>query len=382
MLKLTALPLAMSLVLSIYLQAEERKAARPVPFVLDENGLPIISVTLHSLKSPGTSRTFRFVFDTGAEWCVVDRSVPTEFFWDDPGTDATARDIAGQALPAESVLLKRVEVGDLSRDGIYATRMDLRAQMGRFQDHPVDGILGMTFLRGTRFLFEPDKHRLVWWGYHFSPGATLPLSPSSGHLPTLSLRVGGQRVEAEVDTGSTGGLDLPAILGQEPMTGGTVSQGLSGVALRGTIRVPSSVEAGPYAWSHPPVDFVEDAKVGRIGLDVWLASKACFDFVTHHLTLSLDAGGNLPLRREPNRRLPLLWDRAGAAPRLVVALVKPGSRMQKAGCIAGDILIQAGDLKGQSLTRRAVQDLMASGSRHTWTVLRSRHEVQLTFATP
>lgn len=364
------------------LVAEPRKSVRPVSIVLDENGLPIVSVTLHSLKTPGTSRAFRFILDTGADWCVVDKSVPSEFFWDDPHTESTARDIADQALPTESVLLKRVEVGDLTRDGIYAARMDLQAQMGRFQDQPVDGILGMTFLRGTRFLLEPDEHRLIWWGYHFSPGATLPLSTSPGSLPSLSIRMGDQTVEAEVDTGSTGGLDLPAALRPTRTGEKTVSQGVSGVAIAGEIQAIPTIEAGGYTWRHVPVDFQEGTKLGRIGLDVWLASKVCFDFVTRHVTLTLDKAGSLPLRREPNRRLPLLWDRSGAVPRLVVALVKPGSPMEKAGCRVGDVLLQAGSLKGQALTRRAVQDLVASGPRHGWIVLRSGKEVPLTFHAP
>lgn len=368
--------------LSTSLVAEARKSARPVPIVLDENGLPIVSVTLHSLKTPGTSRTFRFILDTGADWCVADKSIPSEFFWDDPQTESTARDIAGQALPAESVLLKRVEVGDLTRDGIYAARMDLHAQMGRFQDQPVDGILGMTFLRGTRFLLEPGERRLIWWGYHFSPGATLSLSTSPDPLPSLSLRVGGQIVQAEVDTGSTGGLDLPTALSPKRAGNKTVSQGASGVAIAGEIQTIPTVEAGAFAWRHAPVDFQEGTKLGRIGLDVWLASKVCFDFVTRHVTLTLDKAGNLPLRREPNRRLPLLWDRSGAVPRLVVALVKPGSPMEKAGCQVADILLQAGNLKDQTLTRRAVQDLVASGSRHAWTVLRSGSEIHLVFPAP
>ena len=342
-------------------------------------GLPIISVTLHSLKTPGTSRTFRFILDTGADWCVADKSIPSEFFWDDPHTESTARDIADQALPTESVLLKRVEVGDLTRDGIYAVRMDLHAQMGRFQDQPVDGILGMTFLRGTRFLLEPDERRLIWWGYHFSPGATLPLSTSPGVLPSLSLRVQGQTVEAEVDTGSTGGLDLPAALNPKRAGEKTVSQGVSGVAIAGEIQAIPAIEAGAFAWRHAPVNFQEGTKLGRIGLDVWLASKVCFDFVTRHVTLTLDKAGNLPLRRGPNRRLPLLWDRSGAVSRLVVALVKPGSPMEKAGCKVGDEVIKAGDLKGPMLTRRAVQDLVASGVRHAWTVRREGQDMNLAF---
>jgi C-terminal processing protease CtpA/Prc len=63
----------------------------------------------------------------------------------------------------------------------------------------------------------------------------------------------------------------------------------------------------------------------------------------------------------------------------VVLLVKSGSAMEKAGCKAGDELIQVGDLPGQALSRRSVQDLVASGVKHTWVVRRNGKEVPLTF---
>jgi hypothetical protein len=75
-----------------------------------------------------------------------------------------------------------------------------------------------------------------------------------------------------------------------------------------------------------------------------------------------------------------MWDRSGDAPHLVVVLVKPGSAMEKAGCKIGDELIQAGDLRGQVITRRTVQDLVASGVKHTWIVRRNGQSVSLAFS--
>jgi len=358
--------------------AEERKHVPTASITQDENGLLILEVTLHSLKSWNTTRTFRFLLDTGADWCIVDRSVPTEFFWDEPNTETTTRDIADQKIATPTILLKRVEVGTLMRDGVVATRMDLRSQIGRFQDQPVDGILGMSFLRGTRFLLDPKGSRLVWWEYHFSPGETVPISDRAGG-PWISVRIGGQEALAAVDTGMSGGVDLPISLKSQGATRGTVSIGLSGVQVAGSEARVDRLELGSSAWMDVPVDFQGGEKSGRIGIDVWFAAPVCFDFITNHLTLTRGESGNLPIRSKASQKLPLAWDRSGSTPRLRVLLVKPGSSMAQAGCLPGDELIQAGGLQGPTLTRRAVQELVASHVQHQWIIHRNGQELKLEF---
>jgi predicted aspartyl protease len=376
----TFLPIAVSLLLApIQAGAEERKSAPTATITLDENGLPMVSVTLHSLKNPNMTRTFRFVLDTGSGWCVVDQSVPSEFFWDENQIEANPRDVANQVVASSTVLLKRIEVGGLTRDGVIASRMDLRNQIGRVQDHPMDGILGMSFLRGTRFLIEPKENRLRWWGYHFSPGMTVPITLGNGGVPWLTLRLGKQEAMAILDTGMSGGVDLPPDLRPKGEGEAMVTTGASGKQMAGSQMIVDRLDAGTGAWTHLPVNFESEGSTGRIGTDVWLAAPVCFDFITDNLTFSIDAEGNLPIRREPSRKLPLMWDRSGDIPHLVIVLVKPGSALEKAGCKVGDELIQVGDFRGQAITRRAVQDLVASGAKHTWIVRRNGQSASLIF---
>lgn len=358
--------------------AEERKTVPTSALTQDENGLLVVPVTLHSMKGWDITKTFRFLLDTGSSVCIVDWSVPTEFFWDEPQTETRTRDIAGQSLAATTVLLKRVDVGTVIRDGVLAIRTDLRHQIGRFEDQPVDGILGMSFLRGTRFVLDPTANRLVWWADHFSPGVTVPLSETPGG-PWITLRFGNQEVLATVDTGHSGGVDLPLALKPKGEGQATVSTGLSGAPVAGADVRVDRLDVGSSAWIGLPVGFQGARKTGLIGIDVWMAAPVCFDFITNHLTFSLDASGHLPIRRGPSRNLPLQWDRSGRAPRLLVFLVKPGSAMEKAGCKPGDELIQAGNLQGPALTRRAVQDLVASGIQHVWIVRRNGQDLKLAF---
>jgi predicted aspartyl protease len=358
--------------------AEERKTVPTTPITLDESGLPIVPVTLHSMKNWNVVRTFRFLLDTGSSACLVDQSVPSEFFWDEPYLDSSVEDLAKQVMGAQSVILKRVEVGHVSRDGIMAARMDLRTQIGRFQDQPVDGVLGMSFLRGTRFLLDPKAGRLVWWENHFSSGAMLPMTDGPDG-PVLKLRLGTQETSALVDTGSNGGIALPMDLLPKGDGHAAEAIGLSGVLVSGSEVVVARLEAGSSAWSNLPVAFQGTGKIGGIGVGVLLAAPVCFDFITNHLSFSLDATGNLPIRRQISRSLPIIWEGQGGTRRLVVLLVKPGSAMEKAGCKMGDELIQVGELQGAALTRRSVQDLVATGARHVWVVRRKGQEVKLQF---
>lgn len=360
-------------------KAEERKTALTLPITLDENGLPMVLVTLHSLKNPNVTRTFRFELDTGSGWCVVDKAVPSEFFWDENQMDVSVRDVSNQAVSSSTVLLKRIDVGGVTRDGVIASRMDLRSQIGRVQDQPMDGILGMSFLRGTRFLIEPKENRLTWWGYHFSPGMTVPVEVGNGGVPWLTLRLGKQETSAILDTGMSGGVDLPPGLRPKGEGEAMITSGASGKQLAGSQMMVDRLEAGTGVWAHLPVTFQSEGTTGRIGTDVWLAAPVCFDFITDNLTFTVDAKGNLPIRREASQKLPLMWDRSTDTPRLIVVMVKPGSILEKAGCMVGDELIQVGDLRGSSITRRAVQDLVATEAKHVWVVLRNGQEVKLQF---
>jgi C-terminal processing protease CtpA/Prc len=120
-----------------------------------------------------------------------------------------------------------------------------------------------------------------------------------------------------------------------------------------------------------PPNYEPDESTGRISMDLLFAAPICFDFITFQVSFSTDTEGNLFSRQEQKRSLPLMWNRNGGTPQLVVILVKPGSEMDKAGCKVGDELVQVDNLQGQTLTRRAIQDLVASRKKHIWIVHRN-----------
>ena len=357
------------------LRAEPRQHPAASVIEFSEDGLPIIQVVLHALKPPGKTRTCRFLVSTGQDATIIDDSVPTEFYWDASGTtsfpDATG---TSHALPA--VLVKRLEVAGLMRDGVAGARADLKQAVSAGLDEPVDGILGMSFLSGTRFVYDPGAGRILWW-QEPAPGVTLPLVYSANHLPLAMLTVGTTQVPTSLDIARMGGLDLPWSL-KPAGEGQTVhSQVMLGDATPGQFHELGRVEAGAGAWTRVRTYFQQGMADGGIGQDVWSAAPAGFDFIQDRLTLHLDAAGRLPIRAQARLTLPVFWDRSGPSPRLIVMAVKAGSPMAEAGCRPGDELVRAGTLSGRALNRRSLMALMDQAKPHAWIVLREGKPEQL-----
>jgi len=357
------------------LRAEQRNHPAASAIEFSEDGLPIIKVVLHDLKHPARTWPCRFLVSTGFYNTIIDQSVPPGFYWAENET-GSFMDANGAAHALPTVLVKRLEVEGLVRDGIAGARADLKRAGSPDMDEPVDGILGMSFLRGTRFVYDPGARRIHWW-LEAGSGVTLPLSYTANHLPLVTLGAGAIQAPALVDLGRMGGLELPWRLKPAGIGQPVYSQGMLGDAAPGQHQEMERVEAGAGAWVRIPVVFREGVEVGGIGQDVWSVAPAAFDFIQDRLTLHLDAAGRLPIRAQARLTLPVFWDRTGPSPRLVVAGVKPGSPMARADCRPGDELVRAGDLSGRALNRRSLLALMARRETHVWTVRREGKTVQL-----
>ena len=357
------------------LRAEPRPHPAASVIEFSEDGLPIIQVVLHALKPPGKTRTCRFLVSTGQDATIIDDSVPTEFYWDASGTTSFP-DAAGASHALPAVLVKRLEVAGLMRDGVAGARADLKQAVSAGLDEPVDGILGMSFLSGTRFVYDPGAGRILWW-QEPAPGVTLPLVYSANHLPLAMLTVGTTQVPTSLDIARMGGLDLPWSL-KPAGEGQTVhSQVMLGDATPGQFHELGRVEAGAGAWTRVRTYFQQGMADGGIGQDVWSAAPAGFDFIQDRLTLHLDAAGRLPIRAQARLTLPVFWDRSGPSPRLIVMAVKAGTPMAEAGCRPGDELVRAGTLSGRALNRRSLMALMDQAKPHAWIVLREGKPEQL-----
>ena len=336
---------------------------------IDECGNAILMVKLHSLRPATAPRTFRFALDTGSTTCVIDTSVPPEFFWEEY-SNLVCRDYTGTSLPGTLVLLKKVELDGLTRESVPAARWNLQEGMvGKFQDRPVDGILGMSFLRDTRFILDIPLKKLEWWGAP-RPGGTLlqVVYGGSDKLPYLALRVNHRENYCLLDTGAGEGLALP--WDARPPGSGTSCfvHGLAGVALAGEVRTVDRVEAGDTAWRAVEVAFY--GGTGIIGMNVFSAGPTGFDFVKDQLTLPTHPETGLAIQRKPVARQPFVWDRSGKTSRLVLEHLDPESAMAKAGFQVDDEIVQVAGLESGTLTRKAIQELVDQDRPERWLIRR------------
>ena len=345
------------LLVSSYAFGTARTIRKPVAISnleLDENGFPILKVALWSKQAGTKPKLFRFLLNTNYALTVVDVGISSSLFISQP----LPADLQGDGRFL-SICLKRVGVGGMIRDGIPAARMTLRREeVGRFQDEPVDGVLGMSFLQGTRFVLKTRERRLEWWPEGGLEGATYPVTYLENR-PCLTLTVAGKELDFEVETCGIGGLGLPERLlprdGEDP------------VPARPGLEASLSDQAPGYLAKLVP-EFLQGYQTGALGAEVWAAAPVCFDFAGHAITIAREAE---PLAGPRNGFLPVAWDRRGASAKLVIAAVPAGSALAKAGCQIGDEILQAGPYRGQALKRRAIIGLLAEGRPYPWILKRN-----------
>lgn len=262
------LAVGLSLGLGFSALADSRPKGVITPLEVDALGLLIVKVRLSS-KKPGTpDRDFRFIFDTGATLNVLDLSVPGDFYWEEPekpkGASSTVGDSTGQKITTRAVCLKRLEFAGMVRDDLMAYRMDLKGTMlGNILDEPVDGILGMNFLRGTRFVLDPNAQEIRWW--QDIPSHRIPLSYNQSDHPNLTVKVAGTEVPCTLDTGGSGGFQMTGDADASDHPKPFLYSGASGEVKEGKTVKVDRLESGGKAWLNVDLDLVKEGEGGASG---------------------------------------------------------------------------------------------------------------------
>jgi len=348
------------------------------PLLPSEDGFCILEAELTDPTGRAPSRKCRFLLDTGSEVIAIDSAVPSAYFWTDEGF-LDLKDVNGQAFAGQAILIKQLSVGPLSSRTLPAIRMELRHGPGSLQDEPVDGILGMPFLAGKRFILDVPNRRILWWGPAPERAMRLPFADVPSSVPHVPLKAMGVDMPALVDTGCMGGFHLPpeACPGGVPGLGGSV--GMAGGVGLNRMGMLDHAYLGSLCWRDLEVDC--DAAPGRalLGMDLWSNGPVGFDFIRRCLWFPGETPGDMPLLRSGRRSLPIAWNRRGPVPFLRIIAVKPGSDMERAGCRVGDVLEAVGDLRGPALNRRNIMALVGTGKAHAWVVKREGRLVRLAY---
>ena len=365
-----------TLFLTLALQAQPRTFSTPV--TVDINGHWVLRVELGTKGlSQSFYRTFRFILDTGTTLCILDKSVAPEFFqthWWRPNLKMA--DINGIEVKYPVVSIHRMKVGEITQTCVKAVVMDLKSGvLGSIEDEPVDGIVGMNFLVGRAFTWEPSTQSILWNDVPID-GIRLPIISDRAGLPTLKLSVDKASFLAILDTGAYDGFSIPSRVIKTDLKG-TESwvSGLNGSSnIEKRVDLPK-INAGPVEWERVKASLVT-TREGNLGLSIFAHQKTGFDFRNHFFIL-LDGPDSRSLNPfEGYNDWSPIWLRKDGESYLQMPELAEGGPAYRAGLRRSDVVLCVNKLAGPRLNRRAIRDEVRKGPT-TWVVLRNNKPLTL-----
>ncbi|HMG87875.1 MAG TPA: aspartyl protease family protein [Terracidiphilus sp.] len=255
---------------------------------------------------------FRFLIDTGtgAE-ALISPEIADGLALPVVG-HARLKDPSGKGEQRSEILLIRsLKVAGVEFAEIRAVRHRLYGEEENCQ-----GVLGFTLFKDYLFTLDYPGRRIV-----LAPGAiaqdgggsVLPFRMPDG-VPIIALRVGGQHVEAQIDSGGTG-LSLPRQLARELKFLSTPVEFGSGESLATRFQIKAArlrpdVRLGRYAFRQAFVEINPAFPLMNVGSTPLAKFVVTFDqakmllrLYSNQKTLHLDASpAQLELNNAPNRR--------------------------------------------------------------------------------
>jgi hypothetical protein len=232
---------------ALSLPAQETTHSAPM---IERYGKPYVMVTING-KGP-----YRFVIDTGtgadafvSPELADELQLPTaaEAVVSDPSRQG------GQRVPV--VLLPSIRLAGVEFYWVKAIRHEVTGEAGSCQ-----GLLGFTLFRDYLLTLDfPNRQVLLTAGVLTPDGekTVLPFRMPEG-VPITSLRVNGQSVEAQLDSGG-GGLTLPEGLAANqkweipPVVFATAHTMTTRFEIKAA-KLASDVKVGKYTFTHPVVE--------------------------------------------------------------------------------------------------------------------------------
>ena len=326
-----------------------------------------------AMTEAGKPRTLRMILDTGADLCVVDaasaKGIVNGMF-----KQVEAKGFAGRSRPTLKRTLIGLSLGKVSQSSVPVLVMDL-GERNKWLDEPVDGLLGMSFLGGRRFLVDPARARFVWEG-EVSSSRSFPLK-SRGRFLYVPVRVAGREVEALMDTGASGTLYTSSTpRGLTLDVDCEMGSGIDGFVRLGRTR--ADLELFGEHFRRRPI-WIGGSSIAILGSTFLFAGPTAFDLEKHQIHLSVDASGRL--LRAPSMptevSFPICWNRKGREPFLEVAPMPDCHRWYRAGFRAGDRLLAVGPTTERELSLAKINALLLDGQVLAWSLRRKDRILEL-----
>lgn len=289
-------------------QLAAAQAAKPTVFSAPlevVHDKPYVSVKLNG-RGP-----YRFLIDTGTGGeALITPELADQLALPVVG-HARLIDPSGQGEQRSDILeIEAIEIGQVQFNKVRAIRHRLYGEEENSQ-----GVLGFTLFKNYLLTLDYPGHRLVLRSGAIDAdgeGSVLPFRMPDG-VPIMPLRIDGQRLEAQIDSGGTG-LSLPEAVAaklrflETPVTFGK-GESLSTRFQIKASRLRSDVRIGRYAFRQAFVEITPAFPLVNFGSTPLQHFVVTFDqqkllvrFQSSQKTLRLDASPTtMPLLNEPKR---------------------------------------------------------------------------------
>lgn len=332
-----------------------------------------VILEIEAVAEVGKPRTLRMILDTGADLCVVDAAAAKGLV-NGRFQQMEAKGFAGRPRATLKRTLIGLRLGKVSQSSVPVLVMDL-SERNKWLDEPVDGLLGMSFLGGRRFLVDPARARIIWEG-EVQSRRSFPLK-SRGSFLYVPMRVAGREIEALMDTGASGTLytsSTPRGLALDADC--EMGSGIDGFVRLGRTR--ADLELFGEVFRRRPI-WIGGSSTAILGSAFLFAGPTAFDLEKHQIHLSVDAEGKL--LRAPSMptevSFPICWNRKGREPFLEVAPMPSCHRWYRAGFRAGDRVLGVGAAVERELSLAKINTLLLDGQVLTWSLRRKDRMLEL-----
>lgn len=309
--------------------------ATQVPMPVKGN-LPFVSVQIGG-------KTARFLVDSGASDCVISPEMARSMGLYVSREKAMVKTAAGDRVPIPMTILPSLAIGQAEFKRVPAFVYDfgkLRGMVGA-----MDGVVGYSLFRDATLTLDYTRGQLtITPGPLLRPGqpGIIPLKSESG-VPRVPVTGGPRPIWVDVDSGSTGGLEIDPVreglttLG--PTRPGGLSKSIGKTYRTGMARVVGSLYLGDVEMADPIVEVTTGDY--RVGGEVLQNTMISFDQTSSLAQVTFGKSKSFGL--EPRRKLispSRIGTGIGFDSRWIVQDVVPGSPAQKAGVRMGDRCIQ------------------------------------------
>ena len=309
--------------------------------------LPLVQDAMHPrvVVDVGDGEHYEFIIDTGAGVNVIDSSIADSQGYEVIGEMELGAP-GGKQIPAKIVKVPLVHVGTGTLENAEFATMDIIGLSGG----SAQGVIGIRAFSDYLFTYDIGGGRLIASRGNLSadePGV-IRYDASNGQVE-IELDVAGTLVGTHVDTGSMGGLTLPAEMASSlPLkaapAGNEKARLVGGERDIQFAQLDGSIQFAGLEYENQNIAFLNPSSGhGNIGGRILGDLLVSIDQQNHLIGFQKTGKITVAANNNKPRRLGLQFRGTPGGSVLTLAYVDPGSIGEKAGLVSGDVLLMLND---------------------------------------